>query len=250
MSDHTKELHDSATETHLEEPMEDGDNASSGILLEKADYDHSSPEVTSLNSSTILDHPEDDSKAEHGDNNDKSSKLTPSKHAAPAVVSNTPTTRPFVTGVVPAKPSNPAVPLSSSTEVSMDVIDLNQTMPWKVLTPFISRETVLSLAKMTAINFILPFINGVFLGFGEICAHELAYRWGWIHSAHVVSVPGRRPIGNEVGIRAAGVSGAGSVGSVSGTSGSGYAGSRSGIGGLGRFEDEFEVPNKTTTSRF
>lgn len=225
--------------------MEDGDNASSGILLEKSDYDHSSPEVSSLNSSTILDHPEEDSKVEQGDNKDKRSKLTSTNHAA-----NIPTTRPFVTGVVPAKPANPAVPLSSSTELSTDVIDLNQTMPWKVLAPFISRETVLSLAKMTAINFILPFINGVFLGFGEICAHELAYRWGWIHSAHVVSVPGRRPIGNEVGIRAAGVSGAGSVGSVSGTSGSGYAGSRSGIGGLGRFEDELEVSNKTAASRF
>ncbi|KAF9540793.1 hypothetical protein EC957_003715 [Mortierella hygrophila] len=250
MSEHTKELHDSATETHLEEPMEDGDNASSGILLEKADYEHSSPEVSSLNSSTILDHPEDDNKAEHGDSKETSSKTTSTKHAAPAIVSNTPATRPFVTGVVPAKPANPAVPLSSSTELSTDVIDLNQGMPWKILSPFISRETVLSLAKMTAINFILPFINGVFLGFGEICAHELAYRWGWIHSAHVTSVPGRRPIGNEVGIRAAGVSGAGSVGSVSGTAGSGYAGSRSGIGGLGRFEDEFEVSNRTTSSRF
>ncbi|KAG0297686.1 hypothetical protein BGZ97_004248 [Linnemannia gamsii] len=249
MSDHAQDLHDPATETHLEEPMEDGDNASSGILLEKADYDHSSPEVTSLNSSTILDHPEDDSKAEHGDNKEKSSKLTPTKHAAPALVSNTPVTRP-VTGAAPAKPVNPIVPLSSSTELSTDVIDLNQTMPWRLLAPFVSRETVLSLAKMTAINFFLPFINGVFLGFGEICAHELAYRWGWIHSAHVVSVPGRRPVGNEIGIRAAGVSGAGSVGSVSGTSGSGYAGSRSGIGGLGRFEDEFEVSNKSTTTRF
>ncbi|KAG0294436.1 hypothetical protein BGZ96_001164 [Linnemannia gamsii] len=240
MSDHAQELHDPAKETHLEEPMEDGDNASSGILLEKADYDHSSPEVTSLNSSTILDHPED----EHGDNKEKSSKLTPTKHAASAVVSNTPVTRP-VTGAIPVMPVNPAVPLSSSTELSTDVIDLNQTMPWRILAPFVSRETVLSLAKMTAINFFLPFINGVFLGFGEICAHELAYRWGWIHSAHVVSVPGRRPVGNEVGIRAGGVMEAGS-----GTSGSGYAGSRSGIGGLGRFEDELEVSNRSTSTRF
>ncbi|KAF9135965.1 hypothetical protein BGW39_009939 [Mortierella sp. 14UC] len=242
MSDHTKELHDPAVETHLEEPLEDGDNASSGILLEKADYDHSSPEVTSLNSSTILDHPEDDSKAEHGDkgSKEKSSKLTPTKHAAPAIASGTPITRPVI-GAVPAKPVNPAVPLSSSSELSTDVVDLSQTMPWKILAPFISRETVIWLSKATAINFFLPFINGVFLGFGEICAHELAYRWGWINSAHVVNVPGRRaPVGGDVGIRAAG------------SSGSGYAGSRSGIGGLGRFEDEFEVSNKTatTTSHF
>ncbi|KAG0273867.1 hypothetical protein BGZ95_010328 [Linnemannia exigua] len=238
MSDYTKELHDPAAETHLEEALEDGDNASSGILLERADYDHSSPEVTSLNSSTILDHLEDDnSKAEHGD---KSNKLTPTKHAAPAIVSGTPVSRP-VSGAVPIKLVNPAGPLSS-TELSTDVVDLNQTMPWKILAPFISRETVIWLSKATAINFFLPFINGVFLGFGEICAHELAYRWGWINSAHVVNVPGRRaPVaGGSVGLRAAGGS--------SGPGSSGYAGSRSGIGGLGRFEDEFEVSNNTATT--
>lgn len=30
-----------------------------------------------------------------------------------------------------------------------------------------------------AINFVLPFINGMMLGFGEIFAHELGFRWGW-----------------------------------------------------------------------
>lgn len=30
-----------------------------------------------------------------------------------------------------------------------------------------------------AINCILPFINGMMLGFGEIFAHELGFRWGW-----------------------------------------------------------------------
>jgi hypothetical protein len=39
--------------------------------------------------------------------------------------------------------------------------------------------TLLSLLRTTAINLVLPFINGVMLGFGEIFAHELAFRWGW-----------------------------------------------------------------------
>jgi hypothetical protein len=39
--------------------------------------------------------------------------------------------------------------------------------------------TFLSFLRTTAINLILPFINGVMLGFGEIFAHELAFRWGW-----------------------------------------------------------------------
>lgn len=29
------------------------------------------------------------------------------------------------------------------------------------------------------INLLLPFLNGVFLGFGEIFAHEVAFLLGW-----------------------------------------------------------------------
>lgn len=29
------------------------------------------------------------------------------------------------------------------------------------------------------INLVLPFVNGMMLGFGEIFAHELMFRWGW-----------------------------------------------------------------------
>jgi len=233
MSDYTQNLHDPATETHLDDPLEDNDGTnSSGFLLERADYE--SPEGSSLYSSTILEHPED-SRVEH-------------EEKAPAAI---PVARP-VTGTRPAAPVNPVFPISAptSTELSTAVVDLNQTMPWKLLYPFVSRETIISLCKATAINFILPFINGVFLGFGEICAHELTYRWGWTHAAHVISVPGRRPANaGDVGVRAAGVSGAGSVGSVSGTQG-GYAGSRSGIGGLGQHEDEFTSSNRTASRQY
>lgn len=44
---------------------------------------------------------------------------------------------------------------------------------------FYKPPTILSLLRTAAINLILPFINGVMLGFGEIFAHELAFRWGW-----------------------------------------------------------------------
>ncbi|GMM50964.1 hypothetical protein DASB73_019220 [Starmerella bacillaris] len=33
--------------------------------------------------------------------------------------------------------------------------------------------------KRLGINLLIPFINGVFLGFGEIFAHELGLFWGW-----------------------------------------------------------------------
>lgn len=42
----------------------------------------------------------------------------------------------------------------------------------------VSRSTV-SLLTSCAINLFLPFINGMMLGFGEIFAHELGFRWGF-----------------------------------------------------------------------
>lgn len=36
-----------------------------------------------------------------------------------------------------------------------------------------------SLLRGVAINLFLPFINGMMLGFGELFAHEAAFRLGW-----------------------------------------------------------------------
>lgn len=36
-----------------------------------------------------------------------------------------------------------------------------------------------SILKKGAINIILPFINGMMLGFGEILAHEIGFRYNW-----------------------------------------------------------------------
>ncbi|EPE27899.1 outer membrane protein TOM13 [Glarea lozoyensis ATCC 20868] len=35
------------------------------------------------------------------------------------------------------------------------------------------------LVRGAAINLLLPFINGMMLGFGELFAHEAAFRLGW-----------------------------------------------------------------------
>lgn len=45
--------------------------------------------------------------------------------------------------------------------------------------PWWQHPTLIYVLKSTAINFLLPFINGVMLGFGEIAANELAFRFGW-----------------------------------------------------------------------
>ena len=42
-----------------------------------------------------------------------------------------------------------------------------------------SPPTFWGLLRGAAINLILPFINGLMLGFGELVAHEAAYRLGW-----------------------------------------------------------------------
>ncbi|KAK6205031.1 outer membrane protein TOM13-domain-containing protein [Scheffersomyces amazonensis] len=34
--------------------------------------------------------------------------------------------------------------------------------------------------KKGAVNLILPFINGMMLGFGEILAHEIGFRYNWV----------------------------------------------------------------------
>lgn len=39
--------------------------------------------------------------------------------------------------------------------------------------------TLVGLLRTAAINLVLPFINGLMLGFGELFAHEIAFKMGW-----------------------------------------------------------------------
>lgn len=42
-----------------------------------------------------------------------------------------------------------------------------------------SPPTIWGLLRGAGINLLLPFINGLMLGFGELFANELAFRFGW-----------------------------------------------------------------------
>jgi len=42
-----------------------------------------------------------------------------------------------------------------------------------------SPPTLWGLLRSAAINLVLPFVNGLMLGFGELFAHEIAFRLGW-----------------------------------------------------------------------
>lgn len=49
--------------------------------------------------------------------------------------------------------------------------------------------TIWSILRGAAINLVLPFVNGLMLGFGELFAHEAAFRLGW--SGTKVRLPDR-----------------------------------------------------------
>jgi hypothetical protein len=53
--------------------------------------------------------------------------------------------------------------------------------------PWWRHPTLIYVLKSTAINFLLPFINGVMLGFGEIAANELAFKYGWFGLSRATS---------------------------------------------------------------
>lgn len=59
--------------------------------------------------------------------------------------------------------------------------ELSSSPPESSNAPMIlySPPTIWGLLRGAAINLILPFINGLMLGFGELLAHEVAFRWGW-----------------------------------------------------------------------
>lgn len=59
--------------------------------------------------------------------------------------------------------------------------DLSTSPPSSSSPPIILYQppTLWSVVRGAAINLFLPFVNGMMLGFGELFAHEAAFRLGW-----------------------------------------------------------------------
>jgi len=59
--------------------------------------------------------------------------------------------------------------------------DLSPSPPSSSSSPLIlyAPPTIWGLLRGAAINLLLPFVNGLMLGFGELLAHEAAFRLGW-----------------------------------------------------------------------
>ncbi|KAI9829673.1 MAG: hypothetical protein M1819_006044 [Sarea resinae] len=61
--------------------------------------------------------------------------------------------------------------------------------------------TVWGLLRGAAINLFLPFVNGLMLGFGELLAHEAAFRLGWSGTKIFPSGRNTRPMGPGIEVR-------------------------------------------------
>ncbi|KAL8811931.1 MAG: hypothetical protein Q9223_007415 [Gallowayella weberi] len=64
-----------------------------------------------------------------------------------------------------------------------------------------SPPTFWGLLRGAAINLLLPFVNGLMLGFGELLAHEAAFRLGWSGTKIFPSGRTSRSVGPGVEMR-------------------------------------------------
>lgn len=73
------------------------------------------------------------------------------------------------------------VTINSDSEQYSAGEDLSTSPPSSSSPPIVLYQppTLWGVLRGTAINLFLPFINGMMLGFGELFAHEAAFRLGW-----------------------------------------------------------------------
>ncbi len=85
----------------------------------------------------------------------------------------------------PDEPSNhmaeSGVTIPSDSEQYSGAEELSTSPPSFNSPPIVLYQppTIWSLMRGAAINLLLPFVNGMMLGFGELFAHEAAFRLGW-----------------------------------------------------------------------
>lgn len=77
-----------------------------------------------------------------------------------------------------------AVTVPSDSENYSANNELSSSPPSTSSSPVILYKppTLWGLLRGTAINVLLPFVNGLMLGLGELIAHEAAFRLGWTNT--------------------------------------------------------------------
>lgn len=86
-----------------------------------------------------------------------------------------PSRRPDLTDSSLTIPSDSENYSSGNNELSSPSPPSSSSSPMILYSP----PTLWGLLRGAAINLLLPFINGLMLGFGELLAHEAAFRLGW-----------------------------------------------------------------------
>ncbi|KAN0099786.1 TOM13 domain containing protein [Hyaloscypha variabilis] len=86
---------------------------------------------------------------------------------------------------------------SGNDDISPSPPSSSSSPPMILYTP----PTLWGLLRGAAINLLLPFINGLMLGFGELFAHEAAFRLGWGGTKVFPTGRGRHPVGPGIEIR-------------------------------------------------
>lgn len=69
--------------------------------------------------------------------------------------------------------------LDEVEEIISREIEQSEPVESRALTSNTQGRTFGSILASLSINLILPFINGLMLGFGEIIAHELGFHYNW-----------------------------------------------------------------------
>lgn len=75
----------------------------------------------------------------------------------------------------PLNHSGITIPSDSETYDAADSSPPSSSSPLILYKP----PTLWGLVRGAAINLLLPFVNGLMLGFGELVANEVAFRLGW-----------------------------------------------------------------------
>ncbi|CAF9906023.1 MAG: hypothetical protein ALECFALPRED_001943 [Alectoria fallacina] len=92
---------------------------------------------------------------------------------------------------------------SDSENYSSSQTELSPSPPSSSSSPMVlySPPTIWGLLRGAAINILLPFVNGLMLGFGELFAHEAAFRLGWSGTKIFPSGRSSRSVGPGIEIR-------------------------------------------------
>ncbi|PMD60537.1 TOM13-domain-containing protein [Hyaloscypha bicolor E] len=86
---------------------------------------------------------------------------------------------------------------SGNDDISPSPPSSSSSPPMILYTP----PTFWGLLRGAAINLLLPFINGLMLGFGELFANEAAFRLGWGGTKVFPNGRTRHPVGPGIEIR-------------------------------------------------